>query len=73
MRDEYSFFWNQTPEGKPETPFEQGRFGLYLEEAELLYKCTGCMFDEEGARMWKEEPEWIRRILESVPLRWDEV
>lgn len=42
--------------------FAEGRLERFMDESKVVYKWTGCMLDEEGARMLEEKTEWIEGI-----------
>lgn len=40
----------------------EGRLEQWLDEAEVVSRWTGCMLDEEGARLVAEKTEWVSEI-----------
>lgn len=64
IQDYYSWYWGD--EGIPKEEIEkadaEGRLEQWLDEAEVVSKWSGCMLDEEGARLVAEKTEWVSGI-----------
>jgi len=64
IREFYSWYWGD--EGIPKEEIEkadvEGRLEQWLDEAEVVSKWSGCMLDDEGARLVVEKTEWISVI-----------
>jgi len=64
IEDRYSLYWGweETMEEEIEKADAEGRFDQWLDENEVVDHWTGCMLDEEGARLVAANAEWIMGI-----------